>query len=301
MVASSTSTAQTAAGPSSSGVSGSSSLHADDTPTNFGGTVASSSTVDANDDQSSSDFFNFSSMPTSSGAGSSAASRGSSMDTAAWDAMSSSHDSCNDHEMSNAGWSVTSTRGSPVACASTATADTSAAGASHFPSNHFSSLYREWRDGGSSAIDRDSDDDVTWECWSPPKSYSKQQLTSRPYTVVANGDHKKRKKASPVIFDSDEEGAAAAGDDVAKVGKRKRRFREEVAASATAGADAAAETSAKTVSDVLGCSKQPPSKKSAEEWNGELSAVSCAYICTAMHNVSQNWASEFCGSNVFSV
>jgi len=293
---------QSAAGPSSDSSSSSSArrLHtADNTLTSLSSTVPFSATADVSSGFFSalSGFFSALSLPTQTAAGSSSASQASSCsglsaanslsvgslaDSSAWDAMSlSSADSCNDSEMrlaltagSSAGCFITAAAAaartsSPVAGASTATYDCSA-GASRLPD---SSLYH---DG-----DGDSDDEIVWECWSPPKTYNKQHMSA--VTAVVNGEQKKRKK-SPVIYDSDDDDHDDDNDDdgVGKGDKssRKRRRRKVAAASVT-NAEATEETSVTRLCHVLKCNKQPLNKKTVDEWTGELFSFS-RICCSAV-------------------
>ena len=291
LIASSVYMTQSAAGPSSSGSATISSISSIQPP----------SVIVSADDRLSS----LSSVPMHAGACSSSAGETSSCcsgvssvstayiqssslagsnNTSDWD--SSSADSCYESEMrnaltaasSNAGCSSSSTY-TPAAAAAARSlspvASTSAtfnrATASHFLNSSFSPIYA----GDDAAVIGDCDDNIMWETWSPPKSYSRQDMSAgSQHAIVANSEHKKRKKNKPMNCESGEEDEAADCDDnyVALVGKspKKRQCCKEVAASS----DAEAETSVKKMSDVLKSKTQPANMTAVKEWKGELFTLS---------------------------
>jgi len=248
-------------------------------------TITSSSAAGAND-QPSTDFFNLSSVTTHAGSGGSSASSSYSgvssvsISASACDMMSvSSGDSCNDSDMrstltsssgvgsSFAGASASAASSSPIhhAGTSTPTYDISTptydigAGSSHFQDSKLLPVCE---------IDGDSNNNIVWECWSPPKSYGKQNmLPGSQHTTVINGEHKKRKKANPVIYNSDNDDTFVDDNEVGKSPMKRRCQNKEDAATATVD-NAAAETSVKTVSDVLKHKKQPSVMKEVNEWTG---------------------------------
>jgi len=246
-IASSVYMTQLAAGPSSSGSATISSFSSIQPPN-----------VNANDQLSS-----LSSMPMHAGAGSSSASEtrsccscvssmsmpniqsssslAGSNNTSDWD--SSSAASLSESEMRNA-----PTASSSAGCSSSSTYTASAAARSlspvastsatfyHATASHFpNSSSSAIYAGDDAAVIGDCDDNIIWETWSPPKSYGRQHMSAGSQdAIVASGEQRRRKTS----------------------------------------ADAAAETSVKTLSGVLKSEKQPANMTAVKEWKGELFAVS---------------------------
>ena len=240
---------QLAAGPSSNGSATISSFSSIQPPN-----------VNANDQLSS-----LSSMPMHAGAGSSSASEtrsccscvssmsmpniqsssslAGSNNTSDWD--SSSAASLSESEMRNA-----PTASSSAGCSSSSTYTAAAAAAArslspvastsatfyHATASHFpNSSSSAIYAGDDAAVIGDCDDNIIWETWSPPKSYGRQHMSAgSQHAIVASGEQRRRKTS----------------------------------------ADAAAETSVKTLSGVLKSEKQPANMTAVKEWKGELFAVS---------------------------